>query len=153
MYKILIILFFNILLSQSINHEPIKNIKENSDIKIEVFIDLQASEIKTFELYYKNSSQDGYFKQNFFSDDNLYFYSNIPSNFAPIPWVSLPTLFGTFGFPRFAKSVFKCEALFLSSLPTTPFPLNDSCFIYSLPELFTISFNSLHNFFIDSIYT
>ena len=66
MYKILILFFFNFLLSQSINHEPIKNIKENSDIKIEVFIDLQVSEIKTFELYYKNSSQDGYFKQNFF---------------------------------------------------------------------------------------
>ena len=81
MYKILILFFFHFLLSQSINHEPIKNIKENSDIKVEVFIDLQASEIKTFDLYYKNSSQDGYFKQNFFSDDNIYFYSNIPSNF------------------------------------------------------------------------
>ena len=81
MYKILILFFFHFLLSQSINHEPIKNIKENSDIKVEVFIDLQASEIKTFDLYYKNSSQDGYFKQNFFSDDDIYFYSNIPSNF------------------------------------------------------------------------
>ena len=80
-YNILLLLLFSFTFSQTINHDPIPMVKKGLSIEIDVFADLQGQEIKSFNLFYKNSNQIGYFKEDLISEDGVYYSSKIPSDF------------------------------------------------------------------------
>jgi len=56
-------------------------VKKGLSIEIDVFADLQGQEIKSFNLFYKNSNQMGYFKEDLITEDGVYYSSKIPSDF------------------------------------------------------------------------
>jgi len=80
-YNIFLLLLFSFTFSQTINHEPVQMVKKGLSIEIDVFADLQGQEIKSFNLFYKNSNQIGYFKEDLISEDDVYYSSRIPSDF------------------------------------------------------------------------
>ena len=80
-YNILLLLLFSFTFSQTINHDPIQMVKKGLSIEIDVFADLQGQEIKSFNLFYKNSNQMGYFKEDLITEDGVYYSSKIPSDF------------------------------------------------------------------------
>ena len=78
---VLFLLSFSFIFSQIINHEPVSTVKKGLSVEINVFTDLQGQEIKSFNLYYKNHDQIGYFKENLISEDGVYYSSKIPAEF------------------------------------------------------------------------
>ena len=80
-YNILLLLLFSFTFSQTINHDPIQTVKKGFSVEVDVFADLQGQNIKSFNLFYKNSNQIGYFKEDLISEDGVYYSSKIPSDF------------------------------------------------------------------------
>ena len=78
---VLFLLSFSFIFSQIINHDPVSTVKRGLSVEINVFTDLQGQEIKSFNLYYKNHDQIGYFKENLISEDGVYYSSKIPAEF------------------------------------------------------------------------
>ena len=78
---VLLLLSFSFIFSQTINHEPVSIVKKGLSVEIDVFTDLQGQDIKSFNLYYKNNDQIGYFKEELISEDGIYYSSKIPSEF------------------------------------------------------------------------
>ena len=56
MYKILILISFSFIFSQSILHIPIEESTENNPILIEAFIDLPEYEIKKVSLFFRKNN-------------------------------------------------------------------------------------------------
>ena len=80
-YNIVLLLSFSFIFSQTINHEPVSIVKKGLSVEIDVFTDLQGQDIKSFNLYYKNNDQIGYFKESLISEDGVYYSSEIPAEF------------------------------------------------------------------------
>ena len=81
MYYSIVLLLFSFIFSQTINHDPIEITEQGLPLEISVFTDLQGQNIKSFNLFYKNSNQTGYFKENLLSEDGVYYTSRISSDF------------------------------------------------------------------------
>ena len=81
MYYSIVLLLSSFIFSQTISHEPLKIINKGLSAEIDVFTDLQGQEIKTFNLFYKNSDQTGYFREDLNSVDGVYYSAKIPSEF------------------------------------------------------------------------
>ena len=81
MYKIILLLFVNFIFMQNINHDSVQTAENGQSIEIDVFADLQGQQIISFDLFYKNSNQTGYFRQSFTSDDDLYYSAIVPADF------------------------------------------------------------------------
>ena len=71
MYKILILISFSFIFSQSILHIPIEESTENNPILIEAFIDLPEYEIKKVSLFFRKKGDVKYIELPMFKIDVL----------------------------------------------------------------------------------
>ena len=83
MYKILILISFSFIFSQSILHIPIEESTENNPVLIEAFIDLPEYEIKKVSLFFRKKGDVKYIELPMFKIDVQYL-GEIPPNFVTL---------------------------------------------------------------------
>ena len=82
MNRILVLLLFSsCLFSQKIHHNPIESIEFGNYIEVDIFTDLQGSNISSYTLFYKKSNQTSFFRSDLLTEDGTYFSAIIPQNF------------------------------------------------------------------------
>ena len=83
MYKILILISFSFIFSQSILHIPIEECTEGNPVLIEAFIDLPEYEIKKVSLFFRKKGDVKYIELPMFKIDVQYL-GEIPPNFVTL---------------------------------------------------------------------